>query len=171
MRAIAISLWPESFVDMEIVRMNELYTFGHSTHEIETFTELLSIHSVTAICDVRSQPFSKFNPQFNKEVIQAELKKKEIAYVFLGKELGPRSEDPACYSEGKVQYSRIAETALFQQGLKRIIKGMETYRIALMCAEKDPVMCHRTILVCRHLRDQGIKIKHILENGGLQKSP
>jgi len=150
--------------------MNELYTIGHSTHETETFTRLLSTHSITAICYVRSQPFSKFNPQFNREVIQAELKKNGIAYVFLGKELGPRSDDPACYSEGKAQYNRIAETDLFQQGLKRIIKGMETYRIALMCAEKDPVMCHRTILVCRHLREQGIKIKHILEDGSIEEN-
>jgi uncharacterized protein (DUF488 family) len=150
--------------------MNELYTIGHSTHATETFTGLLSTHSITAICDVRSQPFSKFNPQFNREVIQAELTKNGIAYVFLGKELGPRSDDPACYSEGKAQYNRIAKTDLFQQGLKRIIKGMETYRIALMCAEKDPVMCHRTILVCRHLREQGIKIKHIMEDGSIEEN-
>jgi len=149
--------------------MYDLFTIGHSTHPIEEFLELLSSHSITAICDVRSSPYSKFNPQFNREPLQAELKRKGIAYVFLGKELGPRSEDPACYVNGKVQYSALAKTDLFQQGIQRLRKGMGSYRIALMCAEKDPILCHRTILVCRQLRDSGIKIGHILDDGSIEE--
>jgi uncharacterized protein (DUF488 family) len=149
--------------------MYELYTIGHSTHPIEQFLELLSIHAITAICDVRSSPYSKFNPQFNRETLQAELKRKGIAYVFLGKELGPRSDDPACYLNGKVQYSALAKTELFEQGIQRLRKGMASYRIALMCAEKDPILCHRTILVCRQLRDCGLKIGHILDDGSIEE--
>lgn len=150
--------------------MYELYTIGHSTHSIERFMELLSLHSITAICDVRSHPYSKFNPQFNRETIQKELKQYGISYVFLGKELGPRSDDPTCYENGKIQYDCLAKTDLFQQGLKRLKKGMESYRLSLMCAEKDPIACHRTILVCRHLCEKEIRIRHILDDGTVEES-
>ena len=148
--------------------MSELYTIGHSTHSTEYFIELLLRHGITAVCDVRSQPYSKFNPQFNRENIQRELKRFETGYVFLGRELGPRSDDPACYMDGKVQYRLLAATDLFQQGLKRLLKGMQSHRIAIMCAEKDPIMCHRMILVCRHLRREVPEIRHILEDGGIE---
>ena len=147
------------------IKMYQLYTIGHSTHSTEEFVKLLSIHSITAVCDVRSSPYSKYNPQFNRETIQKELKLYGILYVFLGKELGPRSDDSACYEDGKIQYNRLAKTGLFRQGIDRIRKGMKSYRIALMCSEKDPMTCHRSILICRHLRSDEIEIKHILEDG------
>jgi uncharacterized protein (DUF488 family) len=150
--------------------MNTLYTIGHSTHTIEHFLELLAMHAITAVCDVRSSPYSSYNPQFNREHLIKDLKAKKIAYVYLGRELGPRSEDPDCYVENRVQYDRIAGTQLFQQGLKRVKEGMKKYRIALMCAEKDPVTCHRTILVCRYLREDNLEIQHILENGSLENN-
>jgi len=149
--------------------MNKLYTVGHSTHSIEEFVSLLKMHGITAICDVRSQPYSKFNPQFNKENLRDELKNARIAFVFLGKELGPRSDNPACYLNGKVQYQRLAETEQFRQGLIRIKEGMKSYRIALMCAEKDPLMCHRMILVSRYLRSDA-EILHILEDGTIENN-
>jgi uncharacterized protein (DUF488 family) len=88
--------------------------------------------------------------------------------VYLGKELGPRSDDPACYINGKVHYELLSKTPKFKEGLKRIKKGVEGYRVAIMCAEKDPVTCHRTILVCRHLRGKDFQISHILEDGSLE---
>ena len=150
--------------------MAELYTIGHSTHTIDRFIELLSMHEITAVCDVRSDPYSKFNPQFNRETLQTELKRYGIAYVFLGKELGPRSDAPDCYVEGKVDYNRLSQTGLFQEGLGRVRQGMKSYRIALMCAEKDPIMCHRTILVCRHFRAEGMRIRHILNDGSIEEN-
>ena len=146
----------------------ELFTIGHSTHSLERFLELLAVYSITAVGDVRSSPYSRYNPQYNRETLQKELKKKDIQYVFLGKELGPRSSDPACYINGKVQYHLLAGTALFKQGIQRLKKGMESFRIALMCAEKDPITCHRGILICRHLRHEGITIQHILEDGSIE---
>ncbi len=150
--------------------MAELYTIGHSTHSIDRFIELLSMHEITAVCDVRSDPYSKFNPQFNRQTLQAELKRHGVAYVFLGKELGPRSDAPDCYVEGKVDYNRLAQTGLFQEGLRRVRAGMKSYRIALMCSEKDPIMCHRTILVCRHVRAEGLRIRHILDDGSVEEN-
>lgn len=141
--------------------METLYTIGHSTHDTETFIGLLNRHGVTAVGNIRSSPYSKYNPQFNRETIRDALRLHRIAYVYLGKELGPRSSDPSCYENGKVKYERIAQTELFQEGLRRLTEGMKRYRIALMCSEKDPMTCHRTILVCRHIRTEALQIAHI----------
>lgn len=84
---------------------NTLYTVGHSNQSLEEFLSLLQKHAITAVADVRSYPYSKMNPQFNRETLSKELKECGIAYVFLGKQLGARSEDPSCYVEGKVQFA------------------------------------------------------------------
>ena len=105
------------------------------------------------------------NPQFNREGLQQVLRAHGTKYVFLGKELGARAKDPTCYQDGKVQYDRLARTDLFQHGLERVKTGTATFRIALMCAEKDPLDCHRTILVARNLADEGMTIRHILADG------
>lgn len=145
-----------------------VYTIGHSTHPTENLIQLLAGHCVTAVVDVRSQPYSRINPQFNRESLRAELKTAGIAYVFLGRELGARAEDRGCYIDGQVQYDRLARTPLFQEGLARIAQGIGSHRVALMCAEKDPLTCHRAILVCRHLAVRGIMAQHILEDGRLE---
>lgn len=142
--------------------MHNLYTIGYSCHSIESFIEALKTHHVDAIADVRSQPFSKFKPEFNRENLSIELKNHGLQYVFLGEECGARINDPSCYVNGKADYSRIATSRLFQKGLERIIKGLSKLNIALMCAEKDPITCHRTILICRNLKKRVQNIKHIL---------
>lgn len=148
-----------------------VFTIGHSTHPTERFRELLVRHDMTAVADVRSSPYSRVNPQFNRERLRADLKGARIAYVFLGQELGARSEDRNCYVEGKVQYDRLAQTALFQQGLDRVTRGAQTHRIALLCAEKDPLTCHRCILVSRHLLSRNIDVHHILADGRIESHP
>lgn len=143
-------------------------TIGHSTYDLEDFVELLKQHRVSAVCDIRSQPYSRRNPQFNSEALKRFLLGDRISYVFLGRELGARSEDPSCYIDGKVQYDRIAKTDLFQIGLQSVREQVRTHRVALMCAEKDPLECHRTILVGRYLDALGIVVDHILETGELE---
>ena len=145
-----------------------IFTVGHSTHEFEDFVSLIEQHGVDAIADVRSVPYSRWQPQFNREDLMEALKVRGIAYVFLGKELGARSDDPQCYENGRVQYRSLAETPLFQSGIKRVRDGSRSRRIALMCAEKDPLDCHRTILVARELVASGLDIAHILEDGSLE---
>ena len=142
-----------------------IFTIGHSTHPLDKFIRLLERHDITAICDVRSSPYSQFNPQFNQQELKAGLQERGIKYVFLGEELGARSDDPSCYRDGKVQYDLLAKTELFKRGLERVCKGSEEYRIALMCAEKDPLECHRTILVSRELNKEGLAVEHILADG------
>lgn len=147
---------------------NSIFTIGHSTHSGEAFLALLQQHSVEAVADVRSSPFSRFNPQFNREALEQQLKSEGIQYVFLGRELGARSEDRSCYLSGRVQYARLAQTPLFQSGLDRVIQGAARYRIALMCAEKEPLECHRTLLVAKALAERGKEVLHIHADGHLE---
>jgi uncharacterized protein (DUF488 family) len=146
-----------------------IYTIGHSNHPIDRFIALLQQHGIRAVADVRSTPYSRFNPQFRKERLQAALADAGIRYVFLGEELGARSKDPACYEEGgRVSYLRLAATDLFRRGIERLLTGMQNHRIAIMCAEREPLDCHRTILVARELEKAGAPVTHILADGSLE---
>jgi uncharacterized protein (DUF488 family) len=146
----------------------ELLTIGHSNHEISTFIALLKKRQVTAIADVRSHPYSRFFPHFNQTALQKALAREKIHYVFLGRELGARPSNPECYLEGKAVYEKIAATEEFHDGIQRILKGLQTYNIALMCAEQDPLTCHRAILDCQYLRQFNVSIRHILKDGELE---
>ncbi len=147
----------------------ELFTIGHSNHSIEAFILLLEQHGITAVADVRSHPFSRYLPHFNKSEITASLSDVGIPYVFLGQELGARPEDLSCYdTSGKALYDRIAATPIFASGIQRLLKGAANYKISLMCAEKDPINCHRTILVCHKLKEFNLQINHILSDGSLE---
>jgi len=148
--------------------MNPLFTIGHSNHSPEKFLELLESHGITALADVRSMPYSRYLPHFNQPALQGLLPQAEIRYVFLGTELGARPDNADCYVEGKALYEKIAATDNFQKGLKRLLKGANDYRIALMCAEKDPLTCHRAILICQHLLPFNLEIGHIHSNGELE---
>jgi uncharacterized protein (DUF488 family) len=145
-----------------------LYTIGHSNYEIETFVSLLNKHEINAVADVRSYPYSRFTPHFNRTSLQKILAKENISYVFLGKELGARSDDLQCYVDGKAVYEKIAATEQFQEGIQRILKGLLKHKISLMCAEKDPITCHRAILVCQHIHHPDLNINHILKGGDLE---
>ena len=145
-----------------------IYTVGHSNHSLTGFLALLSHHDVTAVADVRSTPYSRFCPHFNRDTLTAALKDSGIHYSFLGRELGGRSDDPMCYEDGQVQYELVARTATFRDGLARVVGGTTDYRIVLMCTEKEPLDCHRTLLVARALVADGIDVAHILADGELE---
>jgi uncharacterized protein (DUF488 family) len=146
-----------------------IYTIGHSNHPLERFLGLLQPHGITAVADVRSTPYSRFNPQFRREKLQAALATVGIQYVFLGQELGARSQNPACYdSEGRVSYAKLARTELFRKGIARLRTGLADHRISLLCAEREPLECHRTILVARELVRDGVEVTHILGDGSLE---
>ena len=150
--------------------MNKLriFTVGHSTHPLEKLVALLQQHGVTALADVRSTPFSRFNPQFNKPAMKQGLEANGIRYVFLGKELGARPQDQSCYEDGKVRFDWLRETALFKSGITRLMQGLHTHTVAMMCAEKDPQNCHRTHLVAPALAALGVEISHILADGNIE---
>ncbi len=147
--------------------MKELFTIGHSNHSLDHFLELLLAHQVSAIADVRSSPYSKYSPQFNKDVLESALRDANIDYIFLGRELGAHRSEDDCYIDGQAKYDRIAQLPTFRRGLEIVLQEVEHYRIALMCSESDPITCHRTILVCRELKKicPDLEITHISGNG------
>lgn len=147
--------------------MRELFTIGHSTQTWDQFLALLLQHRIEAIGDVRSSPYSARFPHFTRELMDRALRAAHIRYVFLGDELGARRTERDCYIDGVARYDRIARTSAFGAGLDRVRKGVANFRLALMCAEKDPLECHRTILVCRQFRHD-LTIQHILSDGGLE---
>ncbi len=143
-------------------------TIGHSNHPLQDFIALLRTYGATAIADVRSSPYSKIYPQFNRESLQNSLKSSEISYVFLGRELGGRPDDPTCYADGRVQYRRLAQTELFKQGISRVLNGARSYRTVLLCAEAEPLVCHRALLVAPELTALGMPVAHIRSDGTLE---
>ncbi|MFM7679190.1 MAG: DUF488 family protein [Roseiflexaceae bacterium] len=146
-----------------------IYTIGHSNISLDEFCEHLQLHQITAIADVRSTPYSQFTPHFNREALQKSLQAMSITYVFLGEELGARTKDISCYNdEGQVIYSKLRQTALFQQGLQRIITGAKKFRLALVCAEKEPFTCHRSILIGQALQARNVDVRHILHDGRVE---
>jgi uncharacterized protein (DUF488 family) len=146
-----------------------VFTIGHSSQEFSSFLKLLQQHGVTAVGDVRSAPYSRRYPQFSREPLEKALREAGITYVYLGKELGARSDDPGCYENGSVRYQRLAKTELFQAGLDRVERGLQSFTLALMCAEKEPLHCHRSILVSREVEKRGIRVEHILADGSLER--
>lgn len=149
-------------------KCNILYTIGHSNHKIENFIALLKRYGVTCIADVRSAPYSRYCPQFNKDALAAALQAAGITYMFLGRELGARPDDFSRYERGCVNFQHIAETEGFKGGLQRLIAATSKHQVALMCAEKEPLECHRSILVCRHLKKYNLYIRHILQDGSIE---
>lgn len=145
-----------------------ILTIGHSTHPMDRFLGLLSGAGATAVADVRSSPYSRFSPQFSKDALKSALTAAGIAYTFLGKELGARSSDPRHYRHGRVQYALLAKSELFAEGIRRVCEGAKRYSIVLMCAEKDPIECHRALLVSRNLSEGGTPISHIHADGTLE---
>jgi uncharacterized protein (DUF488 family) len=148
--------------------ITKIHTVGHSTQTFEQFLNLLKKNNITAVADVRSTPFSRHTPHFSRDELQPALKEAGVAYVFLGKELGARSKDESCYVDNTVSYERLAQTTLFNQGIERVEDGAAKFRIALMCSEREPTECHRTILVSKILTERGAEVQHILGNGDVE---
>jgi uncharacterized protein (DUF488 family) len=146
-----------------------IYTVGHSSQPIESFIEQLQAHRIEVVADVRSVPYSRRYPHFSRETLQKSLIVASIRYLFVGRELGARRDEPECYVDGRASYEEIAKLPNFLRGVERLMEGAETRRIAMMCAEQDPLTCHRTILICRVLSRQGIQIKHIERGGSLEE--
>lgn len=143
-------------------------TIGHSNHSLDTFLKLLRQNGVSAVADVRSVPFSRAQPHYNRDALKASLRDIGIKYAFLGKELGGRTTDDSCYEDGRVVYQRLARTPAFRSGLQRVVRGAATHRLALLCAERDPLDCHRALLIARELENQGVPVAHILPRGQLE---
>ena len=150
---------------MQEVDSIKIYTIGHSNHPIEKFLSLLQAHSIATAFDIRTNPASRFSPQFNRKSLDQSLNEVGIEYEFLGKELGGRPKEDGFYDkEGYVLYERLASTSEFRRGIRRIAEASEMTRLALLCTEMDPKECHRHHLLATYLMERGFTILHILRD-------
>ena len=144
-------------------------TIGHSNHSLDAFLALLRMNGIEEVVDVRSTPHSRFNPHFSRNALARALDKAGIAYVFAGGELGGRPSDRTLYdADGRVRYEMVARTASFDTGIRRVMCDADQRRIVLLCAEKEPLDCHRTLLVGRALVERGVAVQHILADGRVE---
>lgn len=143
-----------------------LFTIGHSTHDWDRFFGLLQLHDIEVVADVRSRPFSKF-PWFSRPGLEKTLRAAGIRYVFLGEELGARRTEESCYIGNRADYDRIAQTPAFQRGMERLRDGTSRFRVALLSTKKDPLDCHRALLLSRHAKEFA-EISHIHSEGSLE---
>jgi uncharacterized protein (DUF488 family) len=146
-----------------------VFTIGHSHHDLPRLTDLLRRARVTVLADVRSQPFSRRLAQFNRPELEHGLKAAGIAYVFLGDALGGRPQQPSLYDgEGRVDYVRVRAAAFFRQGLERLGRACANGRVALLCAEEDPLDCHRGLMITPALVERGIVPAHLRGDGSVE---
>lgn len=146
-----------------------IFSIGHGTKKIETFIEELQSFNILFLIDVRTSPYSKYNPQYNKEQLLFHLKEKGITYVFLGDKLGGLPRDRSCYSEGKVDYNKVKDKNFFTEGLSRLLTAnSKKINVAMMCSETKPQECHRSKLIGRELMNNDISVNHIVSKGKLK---
>jgi uncharacterized protein (DUF488 family) len=143
-----------------------IWTIGHSNHDPVRFAELLAGERIEFLVDVRSYPYSRFAPHFNRDELETAMRGRGVRYLFLGDDLGGRPSREDHYdANGHALYEPMSEEASFARAVARLIDGVGQYRIALMCSEGDPLHCHRRLLVGKVLTDRAIELRHILPDG------
>jgi uncharacterized protein (DUF488 family) len=144
----------------------KLFSIGHSNVEIGAFIDLLRRFGITALVDTRSQPYSRYNQHFSREKLKRSIEEAGIAYIYLGKELGGRPENPAFYlNNGRVDYDLVAQSPTYLAGIEQLLALASERRVAFMCAEADYKNCHRYRLITRTLVGRGLDVRHILHSG------
>lgn len=139
-----------------------IYSIGHSNQSLESFIALLRRHGIKSLVDVRSTPYSRYVPHFNRPELKDALDPQGIRYLYLGDELGGRPPGDEFYdTQDHVLYSRVARAPFFLRGLERLVDEGAEYRAAIMCSEEDPTNCHRHLLIARVLEGQGVHVAHI----------
>jgi uncharacterized protein (DUF488 family) len=146
-----------------------LFSVGHSNHDLDRFLVLLHTNGVTAVADVRSSPYSRRLPHFNRGSLEIDLHDQEIHYAFVGDLLGGRPTSPELYDEeGRVVYERVRQTSAFRRGLEQLLQGAEEHCIVMLCSEEDPLDCHRGLMITPALLEHGVAPLHLRKNGSLE---
>jgi uncharacterized protein (DUF488 family) len=146
-----------------------LWTVGHSNHELARFLDLLGGEGIEAVIDVRSYPYSRYAPHFNREELQQSLAGAGLGYYFQGEALGGRPSSEEHYDrEGHALYGPMSEQPAFRAAIERIVSGSRSHRLALLCSEGFPGECHRRLLVGRVLCRHGVELRHIFPDGHLE---
>ncbi len=166
--------WDIAKVDMseiksETVTKVQLHSIGHSDHTSEEFLDLLRRHEIAVVVDVRSQPYSQWVPQFNRENLARDLEAAGVRYVFMGDSLGGRPAERALYDPGEEHpnYERLAQSASYQAGIEQLLQLAAAEQLAIMCSEGDYHKCHRSKWITPTLLDQGARVFHIRPDGAV----
>jgi len=146
----------------------DLFSIGHSNIAAERFIGLLRGAGVTAVADVRSTPFSRRFPWFSGKNLAVTLAQHGMAYLAYGEALGGRPHDAALYRDGVADYEAMARQPEFQAGIDRLCADAARLRVCVMCAEREPLDCHRCLLVARALAARGLAGGHILHDGTIE---
>jgi uncharacterized protein (DUF488 family) len=146
----------------------DLLTIGHSNLPADRFMTLLASAGVTALADVRSIPFSRWCPWFSGKALAQRLAGENIAYLALGEQLGGRPRDPKLYRNGVADYEAMAARPEFVAGLERVVDEIARHRVCLLCAEREPLDCHRCLLVGRALTERGLALGHVRADGTIE---
>jgi uncharacterized protein (DUF488 family) len=146
----------------------DLLTIGHSNLPADRFVSLLTNAGVSSVVDVRSVPFSRWCPWFSSKALATRLAAEGLAYVALGDELGGRPRDPQLYCDGVADYEAMAQRSEFHAGLDRVIDQTRRHRVCLLCSEREPLDCHRCLLVGRALAERGLTPGHISPDGAIE---
>jgi uncharacterized protein (DUF488 family) len=145
-----------------------LFTIGYGARTLEAFIAALKVHRIEYLVDVRTAPYSKFKQEFSKDLLQYEVERAGIRYLFMGDQLGGQPRDPTFYTEGKVDYEKLRQQPIFQAGIDRLKKAFEQQRrLAIMCSEGRPEQCHRSKLIGEALAAQSVPVCHIDEDDRL----
>jgi uncharacterized protein (DUF488 family) len=145
-----------------------VFSIGHSDHAIDDFVALLKQHGIDALVDVRSQPYSRWVPQFNREALAEAIEAAGLRYVWLGDMLGGRPQDQSLYDgeDARPDYDRMRKRADYQAGIEQLLElAGHAAAAAIMCSEGDYRHCHRTLLITPTLLDRETRVVHILPDG------
>ncbi|MYA51113.1 MAG: DUF488 domain-containing protein [Chloroflexi bacterium] len=147
--------------------MPTVFTIGHSNQPAAEFFALLTKHNIECLVDVRSNPYSRFR-HFNREPLDDRLARLGIRYLYLGDSLGGHPNPDEFYVGGRVAYERVAALPEFRRGIGQVVDASEQQRLALMCTEEDPALCHRHPLLARMLVERDLEVLHIRRDGTVQ---
>ena len=140
-----------------------IFSIGHGNKDIDRFLKELETFQVRFLVDVRSKPYSKYYPHFDRDRLEISLREARIRYLFLGGKLGGLPDDPSCYFEGKVDYDALKRKEFFQSGIDRLVTANEKdLVVAIMCSESKPEECHRSKVIGEVLSARGIAVEHII---------
>ena len=141
-----------------------IYTIGYGAREMDAFLAVLKAHEIRYLIDVRTSPYSSYKPEYSKAALQNQLEASEVCYLFMGDSLGGQPDDAGCYTDGKVDYEKVARQPFYQAGIERLVAAsQQEQRVVLMCSEGKPENCHRGKLIGKTLTAEGIEVLHIDE--------
>jgi uncharacterized protein (DUF488 family) len=141
-----------------------IYTIGYGARDLEELLSALKANHIQYLLDVRTSPYSSYKPEFSKNSLQTFLETNEIRYLFMGDKLGGQPNQDACYTDGKVDYDKVAQQPFYRTGIERLHNASrQGQRVVLMCSEAKPENCHRSKLIGQTLTNEGIQVPHIDE--------